>query len=140
MTKEQVSDSFNVLTNHVLREAYDKHNLFYSEKDFVEKKHKSISNIEKYMLTAKGVLAVAPYFFIMFLALSAHSNLGRKLVVTGLLLTMYVVFELKKPGPVGDDSEAVKLVESYRKHAFVVKMLGDEATDRFTIHQLCNFI
>jgi len=34
MTKEEVADSFNVLTHFLLKEMYDKHNLFYSQTDF----------------------------------------------------------------------------------------------------------
>ena len=48
MTKDQVTDTFDILTNHVKKEAYDKHNRYYSEEDF-KKKGKSISTIEKYM-------------------------------------------------------------------------------------------
>ena len=31
MTKEEVADAFNVMTNNQLKEAYDKHNVFYKE-------------------------------------------------------------------------------------------------------------
>ena len=31
MTKEEVNDAFNVMTNNQLKEAYDKHNVFYKE-------------------------------------------------------------------------------------------------------------
>ena len=55
MTEQEIKDSFNVLTNQQLREAYDKHNIFYSEEDFLKKKGKSISTIEKYGFALKGV-------------------------------------------------------------------------------------
>lgn len=45
MTKEEVGDAFNVLTNHVLREAYDKHNIYYTQEDFVKKMGKAIPNV-----------------------------------------------------------------------------------------------
>lgn len=47
MTKEQVTDTFDILTNKVKKEAYDKHNKYFSE-DSWKKKGKSISTIEKY--------------------------------------------------------------------------------------------
>ena len=31
MTREEVSDAFNMFTNNQLKEAYDKHNVFYKE-------------------------------------------------------------------------------------------------------------
>ena len=65
MTEQEIKDSFNVLTNHQLKEAYDKHNLFYSEDDFLKKKQKSISTIEKYMLTGKACMSFAPFFGII---------------------------------------------------------------------------
>lgn len=45
MTKEEVADAFNVMTNNQLKEAYDKHNVFYKETDFIKKMGKVIPNI-----------------------------------------------------------------------------------------------
>ena len=42
MTKAEALDAYNVLTNHALKEQYDKFNVYYSEEDFVKKKGKSI--------------------------------------------------------------------------------------------------
>ena len=36
MTKEQLKDMYNVLTNHHLREVYDKYNVWYNYEDFVK--------------------------------------------------------------------------------------------------------
>jgi len=65
MTEQEIKDAFNVLTNQQLREAYDKHNIFYTEDDFLKKKGKSISTIEKYMSALKGVGSFAPFLGII---------------------------------------------------------------------------
>ena len=97
MTREEVSDSFNVLTNHQLREMYDKHNMYFTEKDFKDKKRNTISSIEKYMAAAKTLLSMCPYFLVIKMALGSNSVVGRKLAVTGLLAFMYILFEIKRP-------------------------------------------
>lgn len=45
MTREEVNDAFNVMTNNLLKEAYDKHNIFYKEQDFIKKMGKNIPNL-----------------------------------------------------------------------------------------------
>ena len=45
---DQLKDSYNILTNFQLREAYDKYNIWYNYEDFVKKKGKSIPTFEKY--------------------------------------------------------------------------------------------
>ena len=73
MSRQQVTDSFNVLTNHHLKEMYDRHNVFVSEEDFVKVKMKSFSMIEKYIYTAKALLFFLPFFFLQFIILPSHS-------------------------------------------------------------------
>ena len=97
MTEEQVANAFNVLTNHHLKEVYDKYNVFYSQKDFEKVKGKSISTVEKYGSAVRGVGSFAPYLGIIFMALGANSVVGKRMAITGLLLSIYVVFELKRP-------------------------------------------
>lgn len=96
LSRKDVSDSFNILTNHVLKEMYDKHNMYFSEEDFV-KKGKSISFVEKYMAAGKSVGSFGPFLLIIYMSLGDHALLGKKLAVTGLLTLIYILFELKKP-------------------------------------------
>lgn len=72
MTKTQLSDVFNILTNHHLKEAYDKHNLYYSEEDFTKKKAKNIPLYEKYVSAIKGLAGLAPYIIVIHMALGAN--------------------------------------------------------------------
>ena len=65
MSKDQLSDVFNVLTNHFLKEAYDKHNIYYSEEDFTKKKQKNIPLYEKYMLAVKGLGPMLPFTLVI---------------------------------------------------------------------------
>ena len=90
--------------------------------------------MEKYGLAAKSVFSLAPYFFIMFIALADHSHSGRKLAVSGLLISMYVCYELKKPGDHVGMNPAIEFVEKYRKHPRVLSILGEEMTSKATIH------
>jgi hypothetical protein len=68
MTKEQLKDMYNVLTNHHLREVYDKYNVWYNYDDFVKQKGKNIPTLEKYMQTLKGVVALAPFLMIIYMS------------------------------------------------------------------------
>lgn len=97
MTKEQVGDAFNTMTNNQLKEAYDKHNVFYKEQDFVKKMGKVIPNLNKYSNAVKGAGSYAPFIFMIFMMLGGHSAIGRKMAVGGLLICAYVGFEMKMP-------------------------------------------
>ena len=75
MTKEQALDAYNVLTNMQLREQYDKNNVYYNEEDFVKKKGKSISQIDKWLACLKAVGGFAPFVFMILM--SGTSATGR---------------------------------------------------------------
>jgi len=77
LDKVGVTDTFNVLTNHVLKEAYDKHNLFYREEEFVKKKMKTLSMMDKYGSVAKGMSSYAPYIFILWMSFGGNASLGK---------------------------------------------------------------
>ena len=78
LTEQEVKDSFNVLTNMQLKEAYDKHNIFYAEDDFIKKKGRSITTIEKYMSAIKSVGQFAPFLGIIQMVLGGnHQTTGR---------------------------------------------------------------
>mmetsp|Transcript_4654 Transcript_4654/g.7899 ORF Transcript_4654/g.7899 Transcript_4654/m.7899 type:complete len:162 (+) Transcript_4654:320-805(+) len=140
MTKEEVGQAFYVLTNHVLSEQYDKHNIFYTQEDFVEKKKKSITTVEKYILSLRSVLALSPYLLIMNFALGDYSITGRKMATIGLLLASYICFMLKLPSSKDSPNWVLDLAMQQRSRKIVVDIFGEEATSRFTIHQLVNFI
>ena len=61
----------------ILKEAYDKHNVYYSEEDFVKKKGKSIPSIEKWGFIMKGVGPLFPYIFIFMLVLTPNAFIGK---------------------------------------------------------------
>tara|TARA_B110000285_G_C14874167_1_gene490668 strand:+ start:240 stop:641 length:402 start_codon:yes stop_codon:yes gene_type:complete len=112
MTEQEIKDAFNVLTNQQLREAYDKHNIFYTEDDFLKKKGKSISTIEKYMSALKGVGSFAPFLGIIQMVLGGnHQTTGRQMAITAVLLCSYICFEIKKPAEAGgQENWAVELI------------------------------
>ena len=97
MTKEQVSDVFNLLTNHALKEAYDKYNIYYSEQDFIKIKHKSFSYIEKMGHAIKGASGLAIYVGIIYMSLGENELTGRKMACILLTSFFYICFELKRP-------------------------------------------
>jgi hypothetical protein len=66
-----------VLTNHILKEAYDKHNVYYGEEDFVKKKGKSIQQIEKWSFIMKGLGPLMPFILIFMVVLGPNSFLGK---------------------------------------------------------------
>jgi hypothetical protein len=53
--------------------------------------------LEKYGHCAKAVASFAPFFLMMFFALGQHAEVGRKMVVCGLLTFIYIAYEIKKP-------------------------------------------
>ena len=69
MTKEEVNDAFNVMTNNQLKEAYDKHNVFYKENDFIKKMGKVVPNLHKYSNAVKGAMGFAPFILMIFMML-----------------------------------------------------------------------
>jgi hypothetical protein len=97
MTKSEVADAFNIMTNNQLKEAYDKHNVYYKETDFVKKMGKVIPNLHKYGNAIKGAGGFAPYILMIFMMLSPHSTTGRKMAVGGLMICGYIAFEMKMP-------------------------------------------
>lgn len=127
MTKEQVHDSYNVLTHHTLKELYDKHNIYYTDDDFVKKKHKNVSIVEKYMFLAKSMAGYSIYFVIIFMSLGEKAQTGRRMAMSGLLFFLYIAFELKKPNEQIDmENPMVDLVNEYCKHPVVTDWLGEE--------------
>ena len=77
LDKQAISDTFNVLTNYNLKEQYDKHNLFYREEEFVKKKQKTISAMDKWGALGRGLGSYAPYVFILWMSFSGHSSFGK---------------------------------------------------------------
>ena len=67
MTKQDVSDSFNVLTNNQLKEQYDKNNVFYSEDNWTKVMGRSLPNLHKYMTTIKQLVGYFPFIVIIFM-------------------------------------------------------------------------
>ena len=113
MTKEEVADAFNVLTNNQLKEAYDKHNVFYKEQDFVKKMGKNIPNLHKYGNAVKGAGGFFPFIFMIFMMLGGHAAVGRKMAVGGLMICAYIVFEMKMPAQVTTGNWVVELINKY---------------------------
>jgi len=124
MTKEEVSDAFNVLTNAILREAYDKHNIYYNENDFVKKMGKNIPNINKYTNAVKGVGPFGPFILIIFMSLGAHATVGRKMAISGLLFFAWISFEMKRPATYTEENWVVLLINKYYDHEYVVMVFG----------------
>lgn len=139
MTKEQVADAFNVMTNNQLKEAYDKHNVFYKENDFVKKMGKVIPNINKYGSAVKSAGTYAPFIFMIFMMLGEHSPTGRKMAVGGLMICAYIGFEMKMPTQINSDNWVVELINKYQTHEYVLQALGP-STPFYTIHQFANYL
>lgn len=136
------------MTNHHLKEVYDKYNVFYTQHDFEKVKGKTIGTFEKYGFAIRGVGGFAMYFGIIFMALGANSVVGKRLAITGLLMSIYVVLELKKPYP--NAKTLTPAVELFNENVFNQNLLWFLKKWRFpanyvkleywTIHQLCNFV
>jgi len=133
MSKEEVTDTFNILTNHVLKEAYDKHNKYFTEKSFTEK-GKSIATLEKYAFCMQSVASFAPFFLIIFMALGVNAVYGKQMAMTGLLLSILLTFEVKKPAISGtEENPGVEFINRHHAHPLVIKLLG-EKIKFWTIH------
>lgn len=129
-----------MLTNHHLREAYDKHNIFYSEDDFIKKKHKHISLFEKYIAVGRGVGSLLPYLIIIHMALSETQSIGRRLAICNLFIFIFIVIELKKPNKdPGIDNPLPTKIEKQLWNPLVSFWFKDHQHHMST-YQLVNYI
>ena len=92
LTREQLSDGYNILTNHHLKEVYDKHNIWFSETDFTKHKHKSLSSIDKYGYALKGIGSYVPYLGITYMSLTSHQLVGKQLSILGLCTVVFIAW------------------------------------------------
>lgn len=128
------------MTNHNLREAYDKHNHFYSEEDFTKKKMKHIPLFEKYFAVGKGVSSLMPYLIIIHMALSETQSIGRRLAICKLFIFMFIVIELKKPNKdPGVENKAVLLMHKHLSNP-LVGMWFHGQQEFMTVHQVVNYL
>ena len=67
-----------------------------------------------------------PFFLITFMALGSHATSGRQMAITGLLLTIYLTFEVKKPGEGDKENYGVEMINNYHMHPYLVKLLGSD--------------
>jgi len=97
-----------------MKEAYDKHNLFYRENDWKKKLHERVATVTKYQNTVTGsIFSYIPYLFILFVSFGKYSVVGRQMTTTGLILTIYLAWELKSPAPSTDrENNAVRLIDT----------------------------
>jgi len=128
-----------VLTNHQLREAYDKHNIYYNQEDWVKKMGKNIPNISKYTNAVKGVGNFAPFILIIFMSLGSHATIGKKMAISGLLFFTWVSFEMKRPATYTEDNWVVILINKYYDHEYVILIFGTD-TKYYTVYQIAKFI
>lgn len=78
LKREDVKDAFKVATTQELKEAYDKHNLFYRENDWKKKLHERVATVTKYQNTVTGsIFSYIPYLFILFVSFGKYSVVGR---------------------------------------------------------------
>jgi hypothetical protein len=78
LKREDVKDAFNIAVTQELKEAYDKHNLFYREDDWKKKLHERIATVTKYQNAVTGsIFTYIPYLLIVFLTFGKYSVVGR---------------------------------------------------------------
>lgn len=61
------------------------------------------------------------------------------MAITGLLLTIYLTFEVKKPAEGGQENAAVEAINNYHMHPYAVKFLGP-GVQYWTVHQFMNYL
>ena len=106
-----MSDVYNILTNHVLREQYDKHNQYYSEDDFVKKMAKNIPSYTKLGLQFRAITGLAPNLGIIYMVMGETALVGRKMSIILFSALVMLIFELKKPADGMNENRAVKFFE-----------------------------
>lgn len=140
LTKDQLKDGFNILSNHKLREVYDKNNIWYSEEDFNKKKGKNIPVTDKYMNAVRGTTGFFPYLGISYMSLGADQPVGRQLVILGLCSAVFIVWQTLQPGiSTTQDNDYVQFINNNIDHKYVVTLLGPK-TMYWTTHQFLNWI
>ena len=61
------------------------------------------------------------------------------MAITGLLLTIYLTFEVKKPAEGGIENYAVEAINNYHMHPYLLKLLGSDV-QYWTVHQFMNYL
>jgi hypothetical protein len=64
---------------------------------------------------------------------------GRKMAVGGLMISAYMVFEMKMPKQLNSDNWVVEFINRYQTHEYVLQILGP-SVPFYTIHQFSNYI
>ena len=100
---------------------------------------KTIPNLHKYTNAVKGAAGFAPFVMMIFMMLGQHAPVGRKMAVGGLMISAYVVFEMKMPAQINADNWVVKLINKYQYHEYALQILGP-STKFYTIHQYSNYL
>ena len=94
---------------------------------------KVVPNIQKYSRAVMGAGGFAPFILMIFMMLGQHAPVGRKMAVGGLMISAYIVFEMKMPSQINGDNWVVQLINKYQYHEYALQILGPR-TKYFTIH------
>jgi len=135
LKREDVRDAFNIAVTQELKEAYDKHNQFYREKDWSGRMHKHIQTVAKYRDAVMGsILSYFPYFMIVAISFGKYSTIGRQMTSTVLVMVIYVAWEIKSPSPSSDkENMAIRFINSIENHKFIIRLLGEDL-DKWTYY------
>jgi hypothetical protein len=61
------------------------------------------------------------------------------MAICGLLLSIYLCFELKKPAEPNSETKFVELFNQFHTHEFAIKVFG-EKIHNYTIYQFCRYM
>ncbi len=98
----------------------------------------TISTFEKTWNTLKGLLGLAPFFLVQHFSLNTNADNARRLCVIGLMISLYALFELKKPKN-DDEVWAINLFNKNLEHPYLIKILG-ENSKYYTVYQVTMLI
>jgi hypothetical protein len=62
------------------------------------------------------------------------------MAIAGLLLSIYVVFELKKPADPTKETMMVEYFNENMHHEYLTKIFGEGILEKFTIYQVCKYL
>ena len=65
--------------------------------------------------------------------------IGRKMAIVGLLVSIYLCFELKKPSDPGSENQLIEIFNENHTHEYFLKVFGPNI-QHYTIHQVCKYL
>jgi len=109
---QNLEDAQFALTNSVLKDIYDKHQILVSKQEF-EQNGGLIPMSQRYFWALSVCLQFSFYFVLIFFMIDKHQVFAKQVTLTFLLIAMYVSVYMKMPKEGEKDNQFVDIILRY---------------------------